>query len=205
MALSPLFLLLAALASPQDSPRSQVAQTASPLGVLRFSWRTEHILPLLSFSPLFRADAGLVPPGAGPPQPIGGDSSTLPRLGRRRLPAELNPPGMLEPDPVITERYLYSYSVKVRNLAPLSIRTVVWDYVFREPGSGVVQALVQFHNEENIKPGESKTLKGYTERPPGNVASVAALKDTARKGESIEILEVVFSDHSVWRHPLFSW
>jgi hypothetical protein len=200
MALSPLLLSLLALTAPQGSPRSLAAYDAAPLGVVRFEWRRMQTLPPIFSRGLYRADAGLVPPGAGLPQPLTGDSSTSARLGRRRSPSELNPPMIYEPAPAVRERDIYWYSVKVRNLAPLPIQTVVWGYVFRDPGSGVVQGVVQIRNNTTIKPGKSKTLEGYTQRPPSNVATVATLKSKKHEGESIVIVAVVFSDHTVW-HP----
>jgi hypothetical protein len=204
MAVAPLFLLLVVFAPPRDLPGSPASHIASPLSVLQFSWRQQHILPSL-FSPGFsRADVGRVAPGAGLPQPLSGDSSTSTGLRRRRLPVALDPPIIVSPVAESTERVWYWYSVKVRNLAPLPIQTVVWDYVFRDPGSGAIQGVVQVRSEEKIKPGKSKTLEGITVRPPANVASVATLKDKRHEGESIEIVEVVFSDHSVWHPPTVS-
>ena len=172
----------------------------SPALVDHFSWNQEHRLPADFGFSMFRAEAGfdqaqatVAPPlTAGDPAGKSGSRASGTRLGRSGT-AKDSPSGS-------SARDFYRYRVTLENHGRAAIRSVVWDYVFRDPASNQVLRVVRFSTEAKIKPGKSKVLEGYTAQPPVNVANVAALKETGDRGrgESVEIVRIQFADRSVW-------
>ena len=104
------------------------------------------------------------------------------------------------PDP-IPESDTFQYKLEVQNPTAVSIRSLVWDYVFKDPYSGEEIGRVRFLSPERIKPGAKKRLQGFTVIPPANVISTAALREGGRiSSEFVEIIQIRFSDKSVWQN-----
>jgi hypothetical protein len=150
--------------------------------------------------PEFRADLGTDQSDLGALMAAQGlDPSGRKRSRERRTPLEVSSAALAGPVNEAPQGEWYRYAATLWNPGPLPVRSVVWDYVFREPESRRVIARVRFRSDETIKPGKKKSLEGFTTQPPGTVASVAALRDSGRQAQSIEIERIVFADKSVWR------
>lgn len=173
----------------------------SPAVVDHFSWEREHRMPAdLGFS-MFNADAGFEQARASvaPPLTAGDPAARRPGDSKARL-ANGGSVGEPQSAPETAPRYFYHFRTTVENRGKVTIRSVAWDYVFRDPVTNEVARVVHFRSDTKIKPGKTKVLEGYTAKSPVNITSVAALKggEQSNPGESVEIVRILFADGSVW-------
>lgn len=98
-----------------------------------------------------------------------------------------------------SSRFGYKYKVSLRNGGAKEIKSVDWDYVFRDPATGAEVSRHQFTSDEKIRPGKEKELSVFVLSPPSRTVSAAAGgKSASPFDESVVIVRVLYADGSVW-------
>ncbi len=100
-------------------------------------------------------------------------------------------------------RYVFSYSLSVRNTGEKTIKEIDWDYVFLDAATGQEQGRREFTAVEKISAGKTKQLNFLITSPPTQSISVYALEKKERNGlnEQVIIMRVLYEDGSVWTRP----
>lgn len=126
-------------------------------------------------------------------------------LGEQGMPA----PTMTVPDAARGARppgvqVTYVYELKLTNTAAKTIRTLIWEYVFFEPGTEKEVGRRRFVSKVNIGPGKTTNLVARAVAPPTNTiaASRAGKKPREQYSEQIVIQSVQYDDGSIWRLKL---
>ena len=97
----------------------------------------------------------------------------------------------------------YLYEAKVTNNSEKVIRTLVWDYVFFEPGTENEVGRRRFVSKVNISEGKTMNLVERSLAAPTSTvdARVADKKPQEQYSEKTVILSVQYADGSMWRPP----
>ena len=95
----------------------------------------------------------------------------------------------------------YIYEVKVRNTGEKEIRTLIWEYVFFEPGTERELGRRRFVSRESIGPGKTRNLVlRSASSPTGTIdASKAGKKSRDEYSEQVVIQRIEYADGSVWQ------
>lgn len=98
---------------------------------------------------------------------------------------------------------VYTYKAKFRNGGAKTIRSLVWDYVFFEPGTENEVGRIQFESRVNLKSGETENLSISTIYPPSDSINVSQTGKKLREqySDRIVIQKIEFDDDSVWENP----
>jgi len=97
----------------------------------------------------------------------------------------------------------YLYEAKVTNNSEKVIRTLIWDYVFFEPGTESEVGRRRFVSKVNIGPGKTTNLVVRSLAAPTSTvdARVADKKPQEQYSEKTVIQSVQYADGSMWRPP----
>lgn len=119
--------------------------------------------------------------------------------GETALPARLpsaGPPASA-PDPYSTT---YIYTVKVRNTGAKTMRSMVWEYVFTDAGTGKEVGRHHYESKVKIRAGRSGELVGRSASPPARVVDARRAGDISegRLVERVVVYRVEYEDGSVW-------
>jgi len=97
----------------------------------------------------------------------------------------------------------YLYEAKVTNNSEKVIRTLIWDYVFFEPGTENEVGRRRFVSKVNIGPGKTTNLVVRSLAAPTSTvdARVADKKPQEQYSEKTVIQSVQYADGSMWRPP----
>ena len=100
-------------------------------------------------------------------------------------------------------RYVFFYSLTVKNNGTKTIHEIDWDYVFLDAATGEELGRRQFSSVEKIAAGKTKELSFVLEVPPIRRISLYSLNRKERAGlaEDAVIVRVQFSDGTVWQRP----
>jgi len=101
----------------------------------------------------------------------------------------------------VPSRYVFIYKTRIRNGSTKTIRSIDWDYIFRDVSNDTELNRQQFTSDETIGPGKSKELMVVLRKPPTQTISVTSLNTSEKeslKGEVI-LVRIEFSDGSVWQ------
>ena len=95
---------------------------------------------------------------------------------------------------------VYTYKAKIRNDGTKTIQTLIWDYVFFEPGTDREVGRLQFVSNVKIPPGKTKLLVMSSLSPPSDTINV---KDTGKKlrdqySDQIVIQGIEYDDGTIW-------
>lgn len=95
----------------------------------------------------------------------------------------------------------YVYELKLTNTAEKAIRTLIWEYVFFEPGTETEVGRRRFVSKVTIGPGKTTNLVVRSLAPPASTiaASQAGKKPREQYSEQIVIQSVQYDDGSMWR------
>ncbi len=104
------------------------------------------------------------------------------------------------PSPSSSHPYSYTYRVKINNTGEKKIVLLVWEYVIVDP-KGIEIGRHRFSTAVSLRPGKTKTLKGYSSTPPGSIvdASKAGEPSESQRSERIVIEAIYYDDDSVWQ------
>ncbi|HYJ88853.1 MAG TPA: hypothetical protein VEW46_22505 [Pyrinomonadaceae bacterium] len=97
--------------------------------------------------------------------------------------------------------FRYIYEVKVTNTGEKKIRTLIWEYIFFEPGTEREVGRRQFVSKVSISPGRTtNVVMRSTTSPTGTVdATNAGKKPGDQYSEQIVIRSVGYADGSSWQ------
>ena len=101
----------------------------------------------------------------------------------------------------VPSRYVFIYKTRIRNGSTKTIKSIDWDYIFRDVSNDTELNRQQFTSDETIGPGKSKELMVVLRKPPTQTISVTSLNTNEKdslKGEVI-LVRIEFSDGSVWQ------
>ena len=95
----------------------------------------------------------------------------------------------------------YVYELKLTNTAEKTIRTLIWEYVFFEPGTETEVGRRRFVSKVSISPGKTTNLVMRSAAPPATTvdARQAGKKPREQYSEQIVIQSVQYDDGSFWR------
>lgn len=108
----------------------------------------------------------------------------------------LNHPSSSDPP----ESRSFVYRVTLRNGGGRPVKTVIWDYVFRDPKTDAELARHTFATDIRLAPGKTRLLSARSFAPPTRVISAQMLLQAgavSSYAERIEIKTIVFADGSV--------
>ena len=97
----------------------------------------------------------------------------------------------------------YVYEAKVSNNGNKAIRTLIWDYVFFEPGTENEVGRRRFVSKVNIGPGKKTDLVVRSLAAPTSAVDArhAGKKPQEQYSEKTVLQSVYFADGSMWRLP----
>jgi len=97
--------------------------------------------------------------------------------------------------------FRYIYEVKITNTSEKKIRTLIWEYVFFEPGTEREVGRRRFVSKVSISPGRTtNVVMRSTTSPTGTVdATNAGQKSGDQYSEQIVIRSVGYADGSSWK------
>jgi hypothetical protein len=97
----------------------------------------------------------------------------------------------------------YIYEVNVSNTGDKGIRTLIWDYVFFEPGTEQEVGRRRFVNKIRISPGKKRSVVVRTASSPTLTvdARKAGKKPEDQYSEQVVVQRVEYADGSVWQAP----
>ena len=174
-----------------DKPETQ------PVTVMQMKWRYKLNIPGLDDDPL-RANSEH--------SQAERDMKDTIRLngirGRQGLPPEVPPVRVRAPEKGDGRpSTVYTYDVKVRNNGTKTIRTLVWDYVFFEPGTEQEVGRRRFVSKTSIRPGNATSLTARSMIPPTGAidATKAGKKNREQYLERVVIQSVEYVDGSTWK------
>ena len=95
----------------------------------------------------------------------------------------------------------YVYELKLTNTAEKTIRSLIWEYVFSEPGTEIEVGRRRFVSKVKIGPGKTTNLVARSASPPTSTvdARQAGKKPVEQYSEQIVIQSVEYDDGSFWR------
>ena len=95
----------------------------------------------------------------------------------------------------------YIYEVRVRNTGEKEIRTLVWEYVFFEPGTERELGRRRFISRVSMGPAKTRNLAERSSSPPtGTIdARKAGKKSRDQYSERVVIQRIEYADGSVWQ------
>ena len=95
----------------------------------------------------------------------------------------------------------YTYQARIQNKSGKAVKTVFWEYQFKEKVSPANLSRRQFVCLAKMKPDKTKDLDIFTMTAPSGVVSVGALarKSSVLFEESVLINRVEYEDGSVWQ------
>jgi hypothetical protein len=130
----------------------------------------------------------------------GGNSAELDKVKREARADEAN---MAQKHRNALPRYIFIYKVLVKNGGDKAIRSIDWDYVFLDAGTGNEINRQQFTSDQKIGSGKTGELKVIVNRSPTRTISADALNKNEREGlsEQVVVIRIEYADGSVWRHP----
>jgi hypothetical protein len=188
-----LLFLLPAGVSAQALPDSSGAQ---PVSVMQMKWSFKLNIPALNEDPL-RANSEHTQAER--------DMKDTIRLngirGRQGLPPEVPPVRVRAPEKGDHRpSTIYTYEAKVRNNGEKAIRTLIWEYVFFEPGTEQEVGRRRFISRTSISPGKTTNLVMRSSIPP--IGAIDATKVDKKNGsqyvERVVIQTIEYADGSVW-------
>ena len=100
-------------------------------------------------------------------------------------------------------RYVFMYKTTLKNGGGKTIKSIDWDYIFRDRATETELNRQQFTSDEKIAPGKTKELTVVIRKPPTQTVSVTSLNTSEReslKGEVI-IVRIEFTDGTIWQQP----
>jgi hypothetical protein len=197
--LYPVFLLFAFIAAVSGQTFDSVI--ASNVEVIQKQWRVEKYNPMLERNPLQIAEE-MNQAEVTRRQSI--------RQANRGQPAIPPDPTIIDPTEIDTASLevstKYVYEVKVKNNSVKEIQSIIWDYVFSEPGTEKEVGRRRFISRINISPGKTKNLQVRTAFPPTGAinAKNADKKLREQYAEKIVIQQIQYADGSNWQAPVSS-
>jgi len=95
----------------------------------------------------------------------------------------------------------YTYQARIQNHGPKTIKSVFWEYQFREQADPATMSRRQFVCAANVKPQKTKDLEIFSLAAPTGVISVDALtkKASTKFDEAVLINRVEYEDGSIWQ------
>jgi len=189
-AIYPVFLLFLFAASASAQALTTLSETSDIL-VVQKKWSVEVHNPMLE-DPTIRDDFE---------QNKEIEKQNAIRI-RRGLPTESTVVPDLENLTAIRNSLTtYTYQVKIKNNTDKEIQTIIWDYVFSEPGTNKQIGCLRFLNKVNLSPGKTKDLVKQSAYPPTGIidAKQAGKKLRDQYTEQIVIQSIEYADGSVWK------
>lgn len=184
-----LILLIAVSAQPSIASRLTQLQDPPDIVILKWSWNEYSTLP------------------GNVPSTVSQNTRTNPRSrdpfgpkdqleGARQRESVKGAPPTANNRPVKR----FQYKVVVRNTGTKTIKSLIWNYIFFEPGNKERFEGHQFRTEKKIKPGQQQEITQLSLAPPGRVVHVGALSKTEGNpsGERVIITRIEYVDGSVW-------
>ena len=187
-------MLLAALVPAQDSTN---VSDPPDVEVVKKSWRKTVRSPDLDEDPFETSDRHREAVRAQR-RSVESNAARIAR-GEEVLPAKLpsaGPPAPA-PDPYSTT---YIYTVKVRNTGAKTMRSMVWEYVFTDPGTGKAVGRHHYESKVKIRAGRSGELVGHSASPPARGVDARRAGDVSegRLVERVVIYRIEYEDGSAW-------
>ena len=98
-------------------------------------------------------------------------------------------------------RYAFLYKATFRNGGAKPIKSIAWDYVFFDAGTGEELGRRRFTSAGVIAPGKKKEFSRLIASPPAHRISVYAVGERERDGlrEQVVIRRVSYAGGSEWR------
>jgi len=125
-------------------------------------------------------------------------------LGERGMPGSTThvPDAVRETRPSGVQ-VTYLYELKLTNTAEKAIRTLIWDYVFFEPGTDKEVGRRRFVSKVNIGPGKTMDLVVRSLAAPTSTVDArhADKKPQDQYSEKAVLQSVHYADGSLWRLP----
>lgn len=175
---------------------SQTSSASPEVAVLEYKWRVDVFNPALEKDPLAASKAHQEEERQQ--QSVAEANENRARQGEPALP------------PVVRKssgdtgtgrvRAFYIYELKVKNTGRQEIRTVIWEYVFFEPGTTQEVGRLRFVSDVSIKPGTTKHFEVHSkDSPTGTLnAAKAGKKPRDQYSEQIVIRSLEYADGYVW-------
>lgn len=195
--LYPVFLLFAFMAA--ASGQTFDTFVASNVEVIQKQWRVEKYNPMLERDPLQVAEEM--------------NQAEIARRQSLRQASRTQPtippdPTIIDPNEIDTTSLevstKYVYEVKVKNNSDKAIQSLVWDYVFSEPGTEKEIGRRRFISRINIASGKTKNLLVRTAYPPTGAINAKSADKKLREqyAEKIVIQQIQYADGSNWQAPV---
>ncbi|MBA4122260.1 MAG: hypothetical protein H0X72_07335 [Acidobacteria bacterium] len=95
----------------------------------------------------------------------------------------------------------YIYELKIKNNGEKTIRAILWEYVFFEPGTEAIVGQRQFISKVSISPGKTKNIVAHSASPPTETIDATKAGDKSRElySEQIVIQSIEYEDGSLWK------
>ena len=218
-------LLVVSAASTQAQTQTNPAPVDAPtVTVTRISWRQDVFIPALyddpmrinqdhddlvrdqkaqALSNIERAKQGQTPiptptKKVAANTPVGSTPMGVPLgdepAGNRNLPAQSDPGA---------STLHYVYEAKIENTGVKTIRTIVWQYLFFDPGTEAEVGRHLFTGKVNIRAGKTASLVARSRTPPTRVVQATkSSKESVNKfAERVVIDRLEYDDGSFWQRP----
>ena len=100
-------------------------------------------------------------------------------------------------------RYVFVYTVTVKNSGGKAIRAIDWDYIFFDRATETEIGRQQFTSEEKIAPGKTKDLIVKITKPPTQTISLTALNNNERGSLDgrVILVRIDYADGTSWQRP----
>jgi len=182
------YVLAQTVPNPPDKPR---------VTVIEKKWRVEVYNPALDKDP-FQANKDRQKEEIAQRRDARENENRI-RQGEPALPPRVRVPASETEGRRLSVTYVYE--VKVRNTSDKVIRTLVWEYVFFEPGTIREVGRRRFISTVNIGRGRTATLvKRAASSPTGTFdATKAGKKPQDQYSEQVIIKSVGYADGSAWQ------
>ena len=178
---------------------AQEVPDQSGVAIVKKAWKMKHVPPqnpVLLQDPFDAIEQSNIASrnARAPDAQIGAGSTNGVPPGFRReplLPAVYSDRG---------GRTIYTYEVYIRNDNVLSIKAIMWDYVFFDPVTKLEVGRHRFLNTVDLKPGRSRTVGMKLASPPTSTVDVRSVGKRTQELflEQIIIRGVEFSDGTAW-------
>ena len=98
-------------------------------------------------------------------------------------------------------RYVFMYKTTLKNGGGKTIKSIDWDYIFRDRATETELNRQQFTSDEKIAPGKTKELTVVIRKPPTQTVSVTSLNTSERESLSGEVIivRIEFTDGTSWQ------
>ena len=189
-----LLFLFAVCAAAQGA---QASSAPPDVKVLESKWRIDLYNPALDKDPLAPSKARQQEERNQ--QDVARENENRVRQGEPALPPVVRQSGS-ETGTTSRLKAFYIYELKVKNTGRQEIRTLIWEYVFLEPGTTQEVGRRQFASKVGMKPGSTKHLVVHSsESPSGTINAARAGKNPRDQySEQIVIRTIEYADGSVW-------